>query len=207
MCSVIWDAEHSYSIRQGVKQGTIPLSLPVNELLVNLNIQVWCEDWPCILWHSRWSCPYCLPHLIASSPDDLQPMLDMVSKYMEVRTMSTHTNQKSLCLVPIPLPPTRGQSRVEIRSCQGVPAPGQQTLHSQQDFATHQLGVVLLCSQVRGEGASIKSQLYSYTTHLHRPGTNLSAKHPPEHVGVNQLGTKFRPVGSKFEMVRPKVRA
>ena len=186
-CRVIWVAEHFIAPD---REQRFPLLCLLMSYWWTWTFRFWCENWKCILWHYRCLLP--LPLTICSPCSTWYP-----------NTWKYHVNQKSLCLAQTPLPPTRGQSRVEIRSCQGVPAPGQQTLHSHQDFATHQLGVVLLCSQVLGEGASIKSQLYSYTTHLHHPGTNLSAKHPPEHVGVNQRGTKFRPIGSKFEMVRP----
>ena len=158
---------------------------------MNLNIQVWCENWQCILWHSRWSCPYCLPHLIAPLP---RWSAAHARHGIQIHggTISTHTNQKPLCLVPTPLPPTRGQSRVEIRSCQGVPAPGysqvNNPLHCQQDFATHQLGVVLLLCPRRGcIHQTTALQLYTSIA----LGLTWSAKHPPEHVGVNQLGIKW----------------
>ena len=171
-CRVIWVAEHFIAPD---REQRFPLLCLLMSYWWTWTFRFWCKNWKCILWHYRCLLP--LPLMICSPCSTWYP-----------NTWKYHVNQKSLCLAQTPLPPTRGQSRVKIRSCQGVPAPGQQTLHSQQDFATHQLGVVLLLCPRKGcLHQTTALQLYTSIT----LGLTWSAKHPPEHVGVNQLGIKW----------------
>ena len=140
----------------------------------------------CMLMSSWWT--WTLQMLPLFPPPPM--MRPHLTWYPNTWRYHVNTHKSKIFMFGSNTPPTN--SWTIKRSCQGVPAPGysqvNNPLHSQQDFATHQLGVVLLLCPRRGcLHQIIALQLYTSIA----LGLIWSAKHPCEHVGVNQLGIKW----------------